>query len=67
MSQVTVGGRTFLVVRYKGNRHFTISELCAKREAGCKPGRHWHMVSEARSDEEARALIEEAYGDKASA
>lgn len=64
MSQVVVGGRTFLIAKFKGNRHYTVSEQCTKREAGCKPGRHWHMVSETRNEQEARDLLEEAYGDK---
>lgn len=64
MSQVTVAGRTFLIVRYAHERDFTISEMCTKPEAGCKRGRHYHMVSRARTKDEARALINEAYGDK---
>jgi hypothetical protein len=62
MTQRTIGGRTFLVVKYKGNRHFTISEECTKREAGCKTGRHYHMIGEARTKDEAIATLEEAYG-----
>jgi hypothetical protein len=64
MSQRTIGGRTFLIIRYKGNRHFTVSEECTKREAGCKPHRHFHMIGESRTKDEAIATLEEAYGDK---
>lgn len=64
MSQHVVNGRTFLINQFKGEHHFTVSELCTTPMAGCKAKRHYHMVSQVRNYDEGVALLEAAYGNK---